>query len=72
MAGARSRRTRSGEGEGVGVAVWSAKFAYGYGGTFAKSLCTPGLSPSNGFTRVLKLPLASAVAAPATWLAWSQ
>ena len=34
-----------GEGLGVGVAAWSVKFAHGFGGTLAQSLCTPGLSP---------------------------
>ena len=61
-----------GDAEGVGVADSRAKFAHGFGGTLAQSLCTPGASAENGLTRVLKLPLASAVAPPATLSGWSQ
>src|SRR5262245_38640423 len=61
-----------GEGDGVGVGAWRAKLAHGFGRTLAHSLCTPGLSVAIGLTRVLKLPFASAVAAPATLAAVSQ
>ena len=60
------------EGDGEAVDAWSAKFAHGCGGTLAHSLCTPRASPANGLTLVLKLPLASAVAEPATLFGWSQ
>src|SRR5690242_20096579 len=56
----------SGVGDGEGVAACSAKLAHGLGSTLAHSLWTPGLSPVYGLIRVLKLPFASAVAAPAT------
>ncbi|TMF35001.1 MAG: hypothetical protein E6I27_16805 [Chloroflexi bacterium] len=55
-----------GEGEGDALAAWRVKFAHGLGCTLAQSLCTPGGSPAKGLTRVLKLPLLSAVAEPAT------
>ena len=51
---------------GVGVGDSRLKNAHGLGRTLAHSLCWPGASPANGLTRVLKLPLASAVAEPAT------
>jgi hypothetical protein len=54
-----------GEGE---VEADSVKVAHGPGGTLAQSLCWPGGSPANGFTCVVKLPLESAVAEPATLL----
>src|SRR5436190_17463207 len=60
------------EADGVGVADCRAKLAQGFGSTFAHSLCTPGASPLNGLTRVLKLPFASAVAFPAAWAGPSQ
>lgn len=53
-------------GDGEAVAESRAKFAHGLGGTLAQTLCTPGASPLKGLMRVLKLPLASAVAEPAT------
>ena len=64
-----------GEGEGVGVVAGGLMVnkAHGLGGTLAHSLCCPGPSPANGFTFTLtKLPLASAVAFPATLLVVSQ
>ena len=62
-----------GEGDGVGVAgALIVKNAHGLGCTLAQSLCWPGASPGKGLTRVLKLPLPSARAAPATCAAWSQ
>jgi len=61
-----------GEGDGEVCGASSVKIAQGLGGTLAQSLCAPGPSPANVLTLVLKLPLASAVAEPATLLAWSQ
>src|SRR5258708_33669497 len=62
-----------GEGVGEGVAVASRlKLAHLGGCTLTQSLWTPGASPSNGLTRVVKLPFASEFAEPATWSAWSQ
>lgn len=58
-----------GDGEAVGVGVgdaWSVKFAQGFGGTLAQSLCGPGLSPGNGVTTFVKLPLESVVTLAAT------
>src|SRR4029077_8362780 len=55
-----------GEGDGVGCAAWSVKFAHGFGCTLAHRWWMPAPSPANGLTRVLKLPLPSAVADPAT------
>src|SRR5712692_2861199 len=60
-----------GEGEGVGGPLM-VKLAHGLGATLAQRRCTPDPSPENGLTRVLKLPLASAVADPATLLVVSQ
>ena len=60
-----------GLGVGDGVAL-TEKLAHGFGCTLAHSLCTPGPSPGKGLTRVLKLPLPSAWAKPATWLEVSQ
>src|SRR5690242_1152840 len=61
------------DGEGVGVAGGLiVKNAHGLGCTLAHSLCGPGASPGKGLTRVLKLPLPSERAAPATCAAWSQ
>jgi hypothetical protein len=61
-----------GEGDTSGVGVvggpCSAKVAQGLGATFAQRRCTPGGSPGNGVTLVAKLPLASAMADPATLL----
>lgn len=73
--GAEGLGESSGEGdaEGDGDAVaCSAKVAHGFGGTLAHKRCTPGVSPANGLTLLLKLPLASAVALPPTWLGESQ
>ena len=63
-----------GEGEADGDACGPAraKVAQGLGGTLAQSLCTPGASPENALTRVLKLPPPSAFAEPATLFGWSQ
>ena len=61
-----------GDGDGDGCGPCSVKFAQGFGCTLAQRWCTPAASPANGFTRVLKLPPASAVVAPATWAGWSQ
>ena len=59
--------------EGVGVGgPCSVKLAHGLGGTLAHSLCRPGLSPGNGLTVVVKLPLPSALTLVATWLGVSQ
>lgn len=58
-----------GDGEAAGVGVggpWSVKLAQGFGWTLAHSLCTPGLSPGNGFTTFVKLPPPSAVTLAAT------
>jgi hypothetical protein len=57
-----------GDGEGVGVAASSVKLAQGNGATLAHRWWTPGASPENGLTLVVKLPLASAFAPPATLL----
>jgi hypothetical protein len=63
-----------GVGDGTGEVVGDSmvKLAQGFGATLAQSLWRPGPSPEKGLTRVLKLPLASAVALPATLLFWSQ
>src|SRR5260370_10103706 len=61
-----------GDGEGVGAGPLSEKLAHGLGCTLAHSLCTPGASPENGLPRVLKLPLPSARAEPATLFCVSQ
>jgi hypothetical protein len=60
------------EGDGDAAAAWRLKVAQGFGATLAHSLWTPGVSPANGMTLVVKLPLASAFDAPATWLIASQ
>ena len=61
-----------GEGDGDACGPCSVKFAHGFGSTLAQRWCTPAESPANGLTRVLKLPPASDVVAPATWPGWSQ
>jgi hypothetical protein len=61
-----------GEGDGEVAGASMVNVAHGLGCTLAHSLWTPGPSPENGLTRVLKLPLPSAVAEPATLLGWSQ
>ena len=61
-----------GEGGGDATGAWRVKFAQGFGWTLAHSLWTPGASFGPGLTRALKLPLASAVAVPATLFGWSQ
>src|SRR5437660_10335254 len=63
----------NGEGDGEAAAVvWSVKVAQGFGGTLAHTWCAAGWSPAKGLIRVVKLPLLSAVAEPATLFAWSQ
>src|SRR5438270_4054989 len=59
-------------GDGVASGATSVKFAQGLGATLAQRWWTPLASPAKGLTRVLKLPLASAVAEPATWSVRSQ
>ena len=61
-----------GEGGGDATGAWRVKFAQGFGWTLTHSLWTPGASFGPGLTRALKLPLASAVAVPATLFGWSQ
>src|ERR1700704_2763021 len=65
-----------GEGESVGLglaaAACSVKVAHGLGGTLAQSLWTPGGSPGNVFALAVKVPFASAFAAPDTLPGWSQ
>jgi hypothetical protein len=60
-----------GDGWGVGVTATACrvKLAQGFGGTLAHRWWRPGGSPVKGFTWVVKLPLASATAPPATLLA---
>ena len=64
-----------GEGEAAGVGVGEpsrVKLAQGFGGTLAHRWCTPGLSPGNGVTAFVKLPLPSVVTFAATCESVSQ
>ena len=61
-----------GDGDGVVCGAARVKFAQGFGATLAHSLWTPGGSPGNGLTLVMKFPLLSALAPPAILLGWSQ
>jgi hypothetical protein len=59
-------------GDGVVTAACRVKLAQGFGATLAHSLWRPGGSPGKGLTFQVKLPLASASAAPETLFDWSQ
>src|SRR5438445_12175089 len=59
-----------GDAGGVAVALSRLKLAHGFGGTGAQGLCTPGASAGIGWTRLVKPPLLSAVAAPAPLVGW--
>jgi hypothetical protein len=58
-------------GVGVGVAR-NVKVACGLGWTLAYSVWTFGLSPANGLTTFVKLPLSSVTTEAATWVGTSQ
>jgi hypothetical protein len=66
----------SGEGEASGDGVVATpckvKVAQGFGATLAHSLWRPGGSPGKDLSCAVKLPLASALAAPETRFGWSQ
>ena len=59
-------------GEGVTATACKVNVAQGLGATLAHSLWRPGGSPGKDLSCVVKLPLASALAAPETLFGWSQ